>query len=211
VKVTIIGAGNMGRAIGTRLVAGGDDVELIDHDLEDARALAEELNAHGAGGATVAEDGAISGEIVVLAVPYGAVEEVLGQYGEQLGGRTVVDVTNPIDFAAGDRLATPAESSAAEEIAHRVPDSKVVKAFNTTFAGTLVAGRVDGEPLDVFMAGDDEEAKREVAALVKDGGMRPIDVGPLHRAQQLEHLGLLHITLQDPLGANYGSAVKLVW
>ena len=210
-RVTIIGAGNMGRAIGTRLVAGGDDVELIDHDPEDARALADEFNAHGEGTATVAEDGAVSGEVVVLAVPYGSVAEALGQYGEQLRGKTVVDITNPIDYGAGDRLVTPAESSAAEEIADRVPDAKVVKAFNTTFAGTLVAGRVDGEPLDVFIAGDDEEAKRDVAALVKDGGMRPIDVGPLHRAQQLEHLGLLHITLQDPLGANYGSALKLVW
>lgn len=201
----------MGRAIGTRLVAGGDDVELIDHDPADARALAEELNAHGDGRATVAESGAISGEIVVLALPYGALEEALGQYGAELAGKTVVDVTNPIDLDTGDRLATPVESSAAEEIAGRVPDARVVKAFNTTFAGTLVAGRVDGELLDVFIAGDDEAAKRDVVTLVKDGGMRPIDVGPLHRAQQLEHLGLLHITLQDLLGANYGSAVKLVW
>lgn len=201
----------MGRAIGTRLVAGGDQVELIDHDPEDARSLAAELNAHGEGRATVAENGAIGGDVVVLALPYGAIDEALGQYGEQLAGKTVVDITNPIDLDAGDRLATPVESSAAEEIAQRVPAARVVKAFNTTFAGTLVAGRVDGEPLDVFIAGDDDDAKREVSALVKDGGMRPIDVGPLQRAQQLEHLGLLHITLQDPLGANYGSAVKLVW
>jgi NADPH-dependent F420 reductase len=211
VKVTIIGAGSMGRGIGTRVVAGGNEVELIDHDPEDARALADELNAHGEGMANVAETSAITGDIVVLALPYAAVDEALGDFGEQLAGKIVVDITNPVDPSAGDRLATPAENSAAEEIAKSLPEARVVKAFNTTFAGTLVAGRVDGEPLDVFIAGDDEEAKRQVATIVKDGGLRPIDVGPLHRARQLEHLGLLHITLQDPLGANYGSAVKLVW
>jgi 8-hydroxy-5-deazaflavin:NADPH oxidoreductase len=210
-KVTIIGAGNMGRAIGMRLVSGGDDVELIDHDPDDARLLADELNAQDDGHATVAENSRVTGDIALLALPYGAVDEALEQYGEQLAGKIVVDITNPIDVSAGDRLATPAESSAAEEIAKRLPEAKVVKAFNTTFAGTLVAGRVNGDPLDVFIAGDDPEAKEKVASIAKDGGLRPIDVGPLHRAQQLEHLGLLHIMLQDPLGANYGSAVKLIW
>ena len=209
-KVTIIGAGNMGRGIGVRLVAGDDDVELIDHDPDDAHLLADELNAQGKGAASVSEDGGISGDIVVLAVPYDALDEAIDTYREQLAGKVVVDITNPVDWSTGE-LATPAETSAAEEIARRLPTTKVVKAFNTTFAGTLVAGRVDGEPLDVLMAGDDEQAKEQVASLVKDGGLRPIDVGPLHRAIQLEHLGLLHTALQERLGANFGSAFKLVW
>jgi 8-hydroxy-5-deazaflavin:NADPH oxidoreductase len=145
-----------------------------------------------------------------LAVPYDALDEAIDTYREQLAGKVVVDITNPVDWSTGE-LATPAETSAAEEIARRLPTTKVVKAFNTTFAGTLVAGRVDGEPLDVLMAGDDEQAKEQVASLVKDGGLRPIDVGPLHRAIQLEHLGLLHTALQERLGANFGSAFKLVW
>ena len=86
----------------------------------------------------------------------------------------------------------------------------MVKAFNTTFAGTLVAGEVGGQPLDVLIAGDDDNAKQKVAQLVSDGGLRPIDVGPLARAQQLEQLGFLHISLQQPLGLDYGSAVKLL-
>jgi len=86
----------------------------------------------------------------------------------------------------------------------------VVKAFNTTFAGTLVAGEVNGQQLDVFIAGDDEAAKDKVSRLVSDSGLRPIDVGPLSRAQQLEQLGFLNISLQQPLGLNFGSAVKLV-
>jgi hypothetical protein len=84
-----------------------------------------------------------------------------------------------------------------------------VKAFNTTFAGTLVEGEVAGQQLDVLIAGDDEEAKRKVAQIVTDGGLRPIDVGPLGRAQQLEQLGFLHISLQQPLGLDFGSTVKL--
>jgi NADPH-dependent F420 reductase len=210
VRVTIVGAGKMGRGIGLRVVAGGHEVQVLDHDPEDARALADELNAQGRGGAR-AEGDTIDGDIVVLAIPYPSLAEALDQYGDQLAGKIVVDITNPIDSSTMDRLATPPGVSAAEEIAQRIRDARVVKAFNTTFAGTLVAGRADGHPLDVLIAGDDEAAKEQVATLAKDGGLRPIDVGPLRRAKQLEHLGLLHMAMQDTLGTNYASAVKLVW
>jgi predicted dinucleotide-binding enzyme len=85
-----------------------------------------------------------------------------------------------------------------------------VKAFNTTFAGTLVAGEVGGQQLDVLIAGDDAAAKEAVSQLASDGGLRPIDVGPLSRSQQLEQLGFLHISLQQPLGLGFGSAIKFV-
>jgi 8-hydroxy-5-deazaflavin:NADPH oxidoreductase len=121
-----------------------------------------------------------------------------------------VDITNPVDTETWDRLATPPGTSAAEEVAQLVPDgTSVVKAFNTTFANTLVAGEVEGRKLDVFIAGDDEDGKQKVAKLVSDGGLRPIDSGPLARAQQLEHLGFLHITLQQPLGLGFASTLKL--
>lgn len=201
----------MGRGIGTRLVSGGHEVQVLDHDPDEARALADELNAQGAGAARASETDAIEGEVVVLAVHYPSLSRALDEYGDQLAGKIVVDITNPIDVSTMDRLATPPGVSAAEEIAQRIPDARVVKAFNTTFAGTLVAGRADGAPLDVLIAGDDEDAKSQVATLAKDGGLRPIDVGPLRRAKQLEHLGLLHMMVQDTLGTNYGTAVKLVW
>jgi predicted dinucleotide-binding enzyme len=84
-----------------------------------------------------------------------------------------------------------------------------VKAFNTTFAPTLVAGEVGGQLLDVLIAGDDEAAKRKVAQLVSDGGLRPLDVRPLRRARQLEQLGFLHIAVQQPLELGFGSAIKV--
>jgi 8-hydroxy-5-deazaflavin:NADPH oxidoreductase len=110
----------------------------------------------------------------------------------------------------GDKLATPPGSSSAEEVAELVPQgTPVVKAFNTTFAPTLLAGEVDGQQLDVLIAAENDGAKRKVTQLVADGGLRPIDVGPLARAQQLEQLGFLHISIQQPLGLGFGSTVKL--
>ena len=92
----------------------------------------------------------------------------------------------------------------------RARGARVVKAFNTTFAGTLSEGQVAGQALDVFLAGDDEDAKATVAKLVRDGGLNAIDAGPLKRARELEAAGLLHMTLQGSLGTSYGSALKIL-
>ncbi len=214
-KVTIIGAGNMGRGIGTRLVAGGHDVELIDRDPGEAQALAEELTRSATGGASarsVQPGRELGGEVVVLALYYPGSKDAVKQYRDQLAGKVVVEITNPIDASTYDALATPPDTSAAEEVAELVPEgTPVVKAFNTTFAGTLVAAQVAGQQLDVLIAGDDADAKRKVSALAEAGGLRPIDVGPLRRARQLEHLGFLHIVLQQPLGTGFMTAVKLHW
>jgi 8-hydroxy-5-deazaflavin:NADPH oxidoreductase len=207
VKVTIVGAGNMGRGIGTRLVAGGHQVEIVDRDPAEAQQLAEDLG----GSATALDPGApFGGEVVVIAVYYPGIKDAVRQYAEQLAGKVVVDITNPVNTETWDSLATAPGSSSAEETQQLVPEgTAVVKAFNTTFAGTLVAGEVSGQQLDVLIAGDDDNAKQKLSQLAADGGLRPIDVGPLRRAQQLEQLGFLHISLQQPLGLNFGSAVKL--
>jgi hypothetical protein len=152
----------------------------------------------------------LTGDVVVLATPYDGALEFADSRADDLTGKVVVDITNPVDWATFDQLVTPADSSAAEEIAKRLPQARVVKAFNTTFAGTLGAGDVGGQQLDVFVAGDDEDAKARVAGLVEAGGMRVIDAGPLRRARQLEHLGFLHMTLQDGLGTGFGSGIKVV-
>jgi 8-hydroxy-5-deazaflavin:NADPH oxidoreductase len=212
-QVTVIGAGNMGRGIGHRLVAGGHSVTIVDRDPEEAAQLAEELRGAAEGGATVdaAGPGAeLRGEVVVLAVYYPGSLELARDLGERLAGKVVVDISNPLNQTF-DELATAPGTSAAEEVAASAQaGARVVKAFNTTFAGTLVEGQVAGQPLDVFIAGDDEEAKETVAQLVRDGGLRAIDTGPLERARQLEGLGFLGITLQQPLGLNFQSAWKLI-
>ena len=211
-QVTVIGAGNMGRGIGHRLVAGGHDVTVVDRDPEEAGQLAEELRGAAQGGATVEAAGPgteLRGEVVVLAVYYPGSLELARELGDRLAGKVVVDISNPVNQSF-DGLATAPGTSAAEELAATVPTgTRVVKAFNTTFSGTLVEGQVAGQPLDVLMAGDDEEAKETVAQLVRDGGLRAIDVGPLERARELEGLGFLGITLQQPLGLNFQSTWKL--
>ncbi len=207
-NVTIIGTGNMGRGIATRLLAGGHGVTLLDRDGAKSEALAGELG--GSAGAGTVGDG-IPDEVVVLAVPYEAAAPLVRQYGEALSGKVVVDITNPVNWETFDDLVTPPDSSAAEEIEKDAPEgARVVKAFNTTFAGTLVEGSVAGQPLDVYVAGDDAGAKETVAQLVRDGGLVAIDAGPLRRARQLEGLGFLGMTLQQPLGLNFSSAWKLV-
>jgi NADPH-dependent F420 reductase len=213
-QVTVIGAGNMGgRGIGHRLVAGGHEVTIVDRDPEEAGRLAKELRAAAQGGATVEAAGPTSelrGEVVVFAVYYQGALELARELGDRLAGKVVVDISNPLNQTF-DALATQPGTSAAEEVAATVPTgTRVVKAFNTTFSGTLVEGQVAGQPLDVLIAGDDEEAKEAVAQLVRDGGLRAIDVGALERARHLEGLGFLGMMVQQPLGLNFQSAWKLI-
>ena len=210
-NVTIVGAGNMARGIGSRLVEGGHAVALLDRDWKKANALAAELG-DGQAGATVEVvglDRALVNPIVVLALPFAAARDFAAAHAVKLAGKIVIDITNPLN-ASYDGLVTAPGKSAAEEIANLLPKSRVVKAFNTTFAGTLLADKVDGHALDVFVAGDDTEAKATVIGLIADGKLRGIDAGSLSRARELEGLGLLGITLQGPLGLGFQSAWKLV-
>ena len=212
-NVTIIGSGNMGRGIGTRAVAGGHSVTFVDANPETAEKAAAEVKASAKKGAKVSATGLGSaelGDVVVLAVWYGTNIEVAKQLGTKLAGKVVVDIANPLN-STYDGLATAPDSSSAEDLAKAVASgAKVVKAFNTTFAGTLLAGQVAGQPLDVFIAGDDADAKNKVTQLLRDGGMRAVDAGPLHRARQIEGMQLLHIVLQGSLGTNWGSTVKVL-
>ncbi len=205
-EITIIGTGNMARGIATRALQGGHGVTLLGTEQAKAETLAQELP----GDARAGQVGdPLAGDLVVLAVWYQAVPDVLARYGDQLDGKVVVDITNPVDPETYAPLTVEA-GSVAQEIATTVPGAKVVKAFNTTFAGTLVEGEVAGTPLDVFVAGDDDAAKGAVAQLVTDGGLRAIDVGPLALAHQLEGAGYLNMAVQPALGTNYGSALKVV-
>jgi NADPH-dependent F420 reductase len=172
---TIIGTGNMGTAIGGVLAAGGSDVAHV----------------------TQADVGVapLAGDVVVLAVPYPAVDGILAAYRDQLAGKVVVDITNPLNFETFDSLVVPADSSAAAVIQAKLPGSKVVKAFNTTFAGTLASKQVGGLQTTVLIAGDDADAKSTLADAVTAGGVAAIDAGPLARARELEAIGFLQITL----------------
>jgi 8-hydroxy-5-deazaflavin:NADPH oxidoreductase len=172
--VSIIGTGTMGSAIADVVTKGGNTVELLGH------------------GDT---DKPVTGDVVVLAVYYGALADVVAQRGVQLDGKVVVDITNPLDVTTMDALVVPADGSAAAELAVALPRSRVVKAFNTTFAATLAAGTVGGLPTTVLIAGDDADAKSQLAGIITAGGLRAMDAGSLRRARELEALAFLQITL----------------
>lgn len=212
-NITIIGAGNMGRGIGTRAVAGGHSVTFVDANPETAEKAAADVRASAKNDAkvfTASLGDAKLGDVVVFAVWYGTNIELAKQLGNKLAGKVVVDIANPLN-STYDGLATAPDSSSAEDLAKAIASgAKVVKAFNTTYAGTLLAGQVAGQPLDVFIAGDDADAKSKVAQIVTDGGMRAIDAGPLSRARQIEGMQLLHIVTQGALGTNWGSALKIL-
>ena len=208
-RVTIVGTGAMARGIATRALAGGHQVTLVGTHLAKATDLADELA--GEGDVQAAER--VDGDLVVLAVPYTEAPHVVREHADELADSVIVDPTNPIDVSTLEPLGPDyigPFASGAQAIASEAPDAALVKAFNTTFAGTLVAGHVGGRPFDVFLAGDDGEAKARVAALVRDGGLRPVDAGPLARARELEAAGLLHMSVQAALGTAFGSALAVL-
>ena len=172
--LSIIGTGTMGQAIAAVAGRGGNTVQLI-----------------GNGDTTTRVDG----DVVVLAVPYPAVADVIATRGDSLAGKVVVDITNPLNFETFDSLTVPADSSATAEIAAALPTSRVLKAFNTTFASTLSAGSVGPLTTTVLIAGDDADAKSTLAWVITSGGLNAIDAGPLERARELESIGFLQITL----------------
>jgi predicted dinucleotide-binding enzyme len=186
--ISIIGSGGMAAAIAGRAVKAGHSVEVISRDPAKAQALADKLAA----GATTGIYGAApNGDIVILAVPYTGAASVVAEYGAELDGKVIIDITNT---ASGDLtgLVSPAGSSGAQEIARIAPASAhVVKAFNTLFGHVLAKGG----PLDAFIAGDNPQAKARVSTFIESLGLRPLDVGGLHMAQTLEALGLMMIGL----------------
>jgi predicted dinucleotide-binding enzyme len=187
-NISIIGTGNMARTIGTLAVAGGNTVEIIGRDQSKAADLAKDLG----GSTTTGEFGAVpAGDIVIVALLYASVVPVVTQYGNALAGKVIVDICNPFN-SAGDGLAIPDGTSIAQQVAEAAPDSaRVVKAFNTVFQVVLAKG----QPLDVFVAGDDEHAKTSVAEFIKTLKLRPLDVGGLKMAHYLEGMGLVAVGL----------------
>ncbi len=172
--LSILGTGNMGQGIAAVAGKGGHTVQL--------------LGSSDAGTQ-------VTGDIVVLAVPYSAVSDVIAERGDSLAGKIVVDITNPVNFETFDSLTVPADGSAAAEIAAALPQSRVLKAFSNTFAGTLTAGTVGPLTTTVLIAGDDADAKSTLAEVITSGGLNAVDAGSLKRARELEALGFLQISL----------------
>jgi predicted dinucleotide-binding enzyme len=189
-SVTIIGAGNIGSAIAQIAVKAGASVQVLARDAAKAAATVPSATAGVIGDA-------ITGDVVVLALPYAAFDEVLSIYPDGLTGKVVVDPSNPIDFGTGDIVIEPVGSSAAAELVAKLPDTKVVKAFNTNFAATIATGTTGAAPTSVLIAGDDLDAKTTLSGVLIAGGLRVVDAGPLKRAHELEAIGAVQIGLAE--------------
>ncbi len=186
-KIAVIGKGTVGTALATGLKRKGHEIRFGHRDPKEP-----------------VLDAALWGEVVILAVPYEAVEEVAKVLGSAVDGKVVIDVTNAL--SEDMELAVGFSTSGAEELQKMLPKARVVKAFNTVFAANQSTGRVGKEQLSALVAGDDEKAKQTVMKLAADIGFDPVDSGPLKSARYLEPMGLLMINLGDilKLGTNLG-------
>ena len=147
-------------------------------------------------------------DIVIFATPYTEVGNIANEY-DNFADKIVIDITNPVNFKTFELIPEPGESGS-QEIATLIPEAKIIKAFNTTLAGTLETGKIDGQQLDVFIASDEDDAKKIVSELIKTSDMRPIDVGPLANARHLEGFGLIQMDVQDQIGTNWMSGLKFI-
>jgi NADPH-dependent F420 reductase len=182
-RIAVIGTGRMGSGLGQAL-AQNHEIVMGSRDPEKAAEVARNIGA--AGGARYAE-AASDADIVVLAVPWGAVEETLTELGD-LSGKIVIDITNP--YGAGGPI--DVEPSSSEEVQRLAPGAKVVKGWNTVYSRNLIAPDFDGVAASVFICGDDAKAKDTVLRLAKEIGFDAVDVGPLSTAARLtDLLGLM--------------------
>ena len=171
--ISIFGKGKMGKAIGDNFSSSGNKVNYIL-----SNSAKTEL-----------------GEIVVLAVPYVAIAGIIQEYSTDLQGKIIIDITNPVDFTTFDSLLVPSNTSAAALIAKQLPNSMIVKAFNTTFSDTLATKVANEHQTTVLLASDSQEAKETIIKSLENSGLSLLDAGSLKRARELEAIGFLQITL----------------
>lgn len=204
-KVTIIGSGNVGKALASSGVRAGHTITLTATSPDKAAEAAKATGAHaGLSNAEAVKDA----DIVIVAVPYGKLGDVFRGLGTATDGKIVVDATNHVDTQNPGEVLNG--TSNAEEIQKRHPKVKVVKAFNYAFAARMAEPSIGGTRLDGFVAGDDQAAKDKVLEFIESIGFRPIDAGPLVMARALEGMGLLIIMLQIKYKWPWQNGWKLV-
>lgn len=189
-KIGILGDGNVGGALARGLSRAGHDVKAV-----------------GNGEAAIRETAAWA-DLVILAVPFGAIDDVLKKAGDALAGKTLVDVTNAL--APDMSLAVGFTTSGAEELQRKVPKARVVKAFNTVFAQHMDTGRIGDQALTAFVSGDDVRAKASVLDIAREIGFDAVDAGPLKNARLLEPFGYFNIQLGYVLQMGTQIGFKLI-
>ncbi|HZD43754.1 MAG TPA: NADPH-dependent F420 reductase [Methanomicrobiales archaeon] len=190
-KIAIIGKGHVGTALGSGLTRAGHEIRYGHRDPGEP-----------------VHDAAEWGDVIVLAIPYPAIPDAALTIGSAADGKLLIDVTNALD--RNGNLAIGCTTSAAEELQKMLPRAHVIKAFNTVFAPNQTSGKLGGEDLTAFIAGDDERSKETAMRLARDIGFDPVDAGPLKSARYLEPMALLLIELGYGLKMGTGIGYKLV-
>lgn len=183
-KIGVLGAGNIGGGLGAAWEKKGHAVTYATREAAAQRAAVE------------------GAEVVVLAIPWKAVPEVIPPLASALAGKILVDCTNAVGWDDGPVIGV--DTSAAQKIAELAPGARVIKAFNTLGAEHLATATVHGQVADTFLAGDDAEAKQVVAQLARAVGFEPVDLGPLRNARLAEHIAVawIHLAMKGGLGRN---------
>lgn len=203
-RLAIIGAGNVGQALAGGWRKAGHDIVF---GVRNPAGRKAELAA--LGDAADGKDAAARAELIVIAVPWTAIDGVTSEIADAAAGKIVIDATNPIAPPYVD-LAVAGSDSGAERVARNLAESRVVKAFNTVGAEVMADSRyADGLPF-LPIAGDDPSAKARVIALARDLGFEPIDAGPLAMARYLEPFAMLWIKLALVQGLGRRFAFRLL-
>jgi len=188
-KIAIIGKGHVGAALNDGLQRAGYETRMT-------------------GKGPVVRETAAWGDVLILAVPFSAVDAAVAEMGGAVDGKAVVDVTNAIGPKM--ELALGFTTSGGEQLQKKAPSARVVKAFNTVFAQNMSTGKVKGKMISCFAAGDDQAARAQVLELARDIGFDPVDAGPLVNARWLEAMGYMQIQLGYALGLGPAIGFALV-
>jgi NADPH-dependent F420 reductase len=213
-SIAIIGAtGSMGAAISKSLSKANYRLLLKGNDEKKLNKLVGEIRSTNSGADIEAilcpAEASWEADIIILAVPFEAEKEIAGKIREVANQKVVISIANPLNQTY-DGLVTTAGTSAAEELQKLLPDSKVIKAFNTTFAADFSTPVIDGKQVDAFIAGDDEDALESVKELVSTAGFNPVVAGRLSVSRTLESMQLLLIQLGIKYKYNWLAGWKIL-
>ena len=202
-SISILGRGKMGSAIANIAELAGAHVQIV------SRSATPSKDHPNATYSVLGDD--LTGELVVFAIPYGAYPSILKHYRDRLGGKVVIDISNPIDFTTYEQPEALRNTSTALELAKQLPqDVAVLKAFNVNLADTLIARTNGTTATTVLFAGDHAEGKIVLTELLKGAGLRAVDAGPLQRSRQLEAIGFLQMVLASSGKTRFESGFTLL-
>jgi len=212
--IAIIGAtGNMGSAIARSLSKGRNRLLLFSHNQDKSQLLANDINNNHTSADVEAIECPVNAsweaDIIILAIPYGAEKEIAAQIRDVANQKIVISIANPLNKTY-NKMVTAPDTSAAEELQKLLPNSKVIKAFNTIFAADFANPVIDGKQVDSFIAGNDAEALETVTELVNTAGFNAIVAGDLQASRTLEHMMLLLIQLTMKYNYNWLAGWKIL-